>query len=146
MLKRLMIITVLGFCSVACSSNNPIAAQGAMVPCPDSPNCVSSRDKGDASIEPFVLKVDPQTAWPDIIKILNNTPRTEIIEQSPSYIHATATSLIFRFVDDLELELSSDGKTVDVRSASRTGHSDMGVNRERVEKLRIVLRKQNLIL
>ena len=145
MLKRLLIITLMGFCSTACSSTNPIDEQGAMAPCPDSPNCVSSRQKGDAYIEPFVLEQDPQRAWPEIIKIIQATPRTEIIEQSPSYIHATATSLIFRFTDDFELELLADGKTVDVRSASRTGYSDMGVNRERIEKLRLALREQNLI-
>lgn len=145
MLQRLLIIPLLGFCLIACSTNNPVDELGAMTPCPDSPNCVSSRDKGDAFIEPFVLTQDTQQAWPEIIKILEATPRTEIIEQSPGYIHATATSLVFRFIDDLKLELLSDGKTIDVRSASRTGHSDMGVNRERVENLRQALRKHHLI-
>jgi uncharacterized protein (DUF1499 family) len=143
---RLLIIPVLGCCLAACSNTNPVAENGAMADCPDSPNCVSSEDKGDAFIEPFVLNEDPQQAWPEMIKILKSMPRTEISAQSPGYIHATATSLVFRFIDDLELQVSSDGKTIGVRSASRTGHSDMGVNRERVEKLRQMLHAKNLIL
>lgn len=145
MLNRLLIITVLGFGLAACSSNNPVNELGAMAACPDSPNCVSSRDKGEAFIEPLVLKQNPQQAWPALLEILKTMPRTTILEQSPGYIHAISKSQIFRFTDDLELELLSDGKTIDVRSASRTGYSDMGVNRERVEKLRQALRKKNLI-
>ncbi len=146
MLQQLLTISLLVLGLAACSNTSPVDENGAMSPCPDSPNCVSSRDKGDAFIEPFVLKEDPQQAWPEIIKILKAMPRTEISKQSPGYIHATATSLIFRFTDDLELQLSSDSKTVDVRSASRTGYSDMGVNRERVDELRQALRQNNLIL
>lgn len=145
MIRRLLIIHVLGICLTACSSNNPIDQQGAMAPCPSSPNCVSSRGQDDAFISPFVLTGVAQQSWPSIIDILMAMPRTEIIEQSPGYVHATASSRIFSFVDDMELELVSDGKTIDIRSASRTGYSDMGVNRKRMEQLREMLSEAGLI-
>jgi len=85
------------------------------------------------------------TAWPAIIQSVKAMPRTEIVDQFPGYLHAQAKSLIFNFVDDLELELLPDGKTVDIRSASRTGYSDMGVNRERLESLRKTLQEKHII-
>ena len=66
-------------------------------------------------------------------------PRTRIVEERPGYLHAECTSRIFRFVDDLELLRSETGDRVDVRSASRVGYGDWGVNRARVESLREAL-------
>jgi uncharacterized protein (DUF1499 family) len=66
-------------------------------------------------------------------------PRTTIVEERRGYLHAESRSLIFRFVDDLELQSSEAGDRVDVRSASRVGYGDMGVNRKRVEALREAL-------
>ena len=143
--KQLLIYTALSLSLLACSGSNPISKQGAMAPCPKSPNCVSSREDGEAKIKAFKLTDNAIVAWPEITESVNAMSRTKIVEQSPSYLHAEATSLIFRFVDDLELELLSDGKTVDIRSASRVGHSDMGVNRERVESLRKTLKENNII-
>ena len=145
MRQQLLIISILVLSLAACSSSNPIESQGAMAPCPESPNCVSSQAQGDAFINPFVLREEARQAWPAIIKTVQVMPRSAIITQSPGYIHATQASRIFRFVDDLELELLADDKTINVRSASRTGYSDMGVNRERVESLRQTLRQQNII-
>jgi uncharacterized protein (DUF1499 family) len=145
MLKHPLIYATLSLCLLACSGTNPVSEQGAMAPCPESPNCVSSREDGDAAIKAFELNEDSQQAWPEVILSVKSMPRTKIVEQSPGYLHAEAKSLIFRFVDDLELELLSDGKTIDIRSASRTGHSDMGVNRERVENLRKALQEKNII-
>jgi uncharacterized protein (DUF1499 family) len=145
MLKHQLIYATLTLCLLACSGSNPVSEQGAMAPCPESPNCVSSREDGDAAIEAFELNEDAPLAWPEITQSVKAMPRTKIVEQSPGYLHAEAKSLIFRFVDDLELELLSDGKTIDIRSASRTGYSDMGVNRERVENLRKTLQEKNII-
>ena len=142
---QFLIYTTLSLSLLACSGSNPVSEQGSMAPCPDSPNCVSSREDGEAAIDAFELNDKVPTAWPEISQSVNAMPRTEIVDQSPSYLHAEVKSLIFRFVDDLELELLSDRKTVDIRSASRTGYSDMGVNRERVESLRQILKEKNLI-
>jgi uncharacterized protein (DUF1499 family) len=143
--KQLLIYASLSLSLLACSGSNPVSEQGPRAPCPDLPNCVSSREDGETAIDAFELNDKVLTAWPEISQTVNAMPRTEIVDQSPSYLHAEVKSLIFRFVDDLELELLSDRKTVDIRSASRTGYSDMGVNRERVESLRLILKEKNLI-
>jgi uncharacterized protein (DUF1499 family) len=62
--------------------------------------------------------------------------RVEIIENRDNYLHAEFTSLIFRFVDDVEFLIDAPNGVIQVRSASRKGYSDMGVNRRRVEEIR----------
>jgi len=118
--------------------------------CPASPNCVSSQSALDDSqhyIKPFVLQLPAVEAWPRLRQVVAAQVRTEVVEEktSPAYLRAEATSRIFRFVDDLELWLDADGKTVHVRSASRTGYGDLGVNRKRVEGLREQLQQQGII-
>jgi uncharacterized protein (DUF1499 family) len=85
-------------------------------------------------------------SWSAVRDAVAAMPRTRIVEEGQGYLHAECTSRIFRFVDDLELMRSEDGDRVDVRSASRTGYGDMGVNRERVEKLREALVKAGVVL
>ena len=62
--------------------------------------------------------------------------RSEIVKAEMNYIHAIFKSALFRFVDDVELSFDDQRKVIDVRSASRTGYSDLGVNRKRVEEIR----------
>ncbi len=118
----------------------PSAAQSeppSLAPCPDKPNCVSSlAPDDDHRVASFALAEDSAAAWAKLRNAAAAMPRTAIVEEKPGYLHAECTSRIFRFVDDLELLRSADGARVDVRSASRVGHGDMGVNRERVESLR----------
>jgi len=59
-----------------------------------------------------------------------------IITEEGSYLHAETRSFLFRFVDDVEFMMDTDSRVIHVRSASRTGYSDLGVNRRRVERLR----------
>lgn len=68
--------------------------------------------------------------------IILSEPRTRIVEEQPGYLHAVFTSLVFRFQDDVEILRDADAQVLHVRSASRVGHSDLGVNRKRVERLR----------
>lgn len=63
-------------------------------------------------------------------------PRTRIRRDEAAYLHAEFRSLIFRFVDDVEFLLDADAGVIHVRSASRLGYSDLGVNRRRVEAIR----------
>jgi uncharacterized protein (DUF1499 family) len=67
---------------------------------------------------------------------VSSLPRTTIVDDSGQYLHAECRSAVFRFVDDLELHLRPDEGAIAVRSASRLGYSDFGVNRGRVETLR----------
>ena len=113
---------------------------GAFAPCPDKPNCVSSlAPDADHRVEPLALAGDPAAAWSALRAAVAAMPRTVIVEERLGYLHAECTSRIFRFVDDLELRQSEAGDRADVRSASRVGRGDMGVNRDRVEALRAAL-------
>ena len=105
--------------------------------CPDSPNCVSSHAK-DAShyIEPFVFSDQPAQAMQRLKEALQAEKRLSIVTERPAYLHAEVRSLVFRFVDDVEFALVEDKGLIHVRSAARTGHSDFGVNRRRIERIR----------
>jgi uncharacterized protein (DUF1499 family) len=70
--------------------------------------------------------------------------RVRVVTATDSYVHAEERSRLLRFVDDLELLLAEDGELL-VRSASRVGNSDLGVNRRRVERLRRLLRDAGLL-
>ena len=78
---------------------------------------------------------DPQAALAALVPVLEATPRTAIVEQSDQYLHATATSAFFGFVDDLELYADSAHGVLQARSVSRLGDSDLGVNGQRLTDL-----------
>ena len=120
---------------------------GRLADCPDSPNCVCS-DAADPShrIGPFALAIEPGPAWNEIRAAVAALPRTRIVKRTGDYLHAECKSRWFGFVDDLELHLrTSRGNAVAVRSASRIGYSDFGVNRARVEELRDDLVKRGVV-
>ena len=119
---------------------------GRLASCPDSPNCVSS-DATDPShrVPPFVIVLPVSEAWRLVREAVNEIPRTTITEITASYLHAECRSAVFRFVDDLELELRPAEGIIAIRSASRTGYSDFGVNRSRVERLRSILQSRGLV-
>ncbi len=126
----------------ACAGTAPRlgVSDGRLAPCPSSPNCVSSR-AADARhrIEPLELAGDVDAGWLALQERVAALPRTRIVEQSPLYVRAECRSALFGFVDDLELLLEPESGRAQVRSASRTGYGDMGVNRRRVEDLRRTL-------
>lgn len=110
---------------------------GRLTACPTTPNCVCSQDdRLDHAIEPFAFAGSPAAALARLEGALASQPRTRIVERSDGYLRAEATSLLFRFVDDVEFLLDAEAKRIHVRSASRAGRSDLGVNRRRVEAIR----------
>lgn len=117
-----------------------------LAPCPSSPNCVSS-DAADSthSIAAFALAIPSREAWLAVRGSVESLPRTKIISETADYLHAECTSALFGFVDDLELHLRTAEGVIAVRSASRLGYSDLGVNRRRIEHLRASLRKQGIL-
>jgi uncharacterized protein (DUF1499 family) len=78
---------------------------------------------------------DPQAALAALVPVLEATPRTTIVEQSDRYVHATASSAFFGFVDDLELYADTAHGVLQTRSVSRLGDSDFGVNAQRLTDL-----------
>jgi uncharacterized protein (DUF1499 family) len=108
-----------------------------LAPCPASPNCVSSQaTDAEHFTEPLRFTGDATLAWDRLETALGAESRLSIIEDTGSYLHAEARSLVFRFVDDIEFVLDAEAGVIQVRSASRTGYSDFGVNRRRVERIR----------
>ena len=122
------------------------ATPRSLAPCPNRPNCVSSRAEDIAHrIDPLALRVPVEIAWPQLRDAVAALPRTRIVESGDGYLRAEATSRLFRFVDDLEVLHVPGSARIDVRSASRVGYSDVGVNRARVESLRAALRDAGLV-
>ncbi len=113
---------------------------GQLLPCPDSPNCVStsSTDKQHA-IAPLSLNGSPAETFQKLKAIVAAQPRAQIIEATDNYIYAEFTSALMGYVDDVEFYLDETAGTVQVRSASRLGQSDLGVNRQRIEAIRSAL-------
>lgn len=138
---------VAGFLSLsllsACSGKVPKLGleNGQLTACPDKPNCVLTiANKEEHKVEPIILnlsKNDAKLALNNAIKQLNG----QIVTENENYIRAEFTSRLFRFVDDFECYLVANGNQTEIhmRSASRLGYSDFGINRVRVENLKKVL-------
>lgn len=110
---------------------------GALARCPKSPNCVSTRARDEKhAIAPLRLDMDQNDAVEAARRAIASMPGSRLVITEEAYIHAEFTSRVFRFVDDLELLYDADLPGFQLRSASRVGQSDLGVNRRRVEELR----------
>jgi uncharacterized protein (DUF1499 family) len=113
------------------------ATAGRLAPCPPSPNCVCSQaEDSEHHIEPLRYDGSGQEAMARLRAVLDAWPRTRVVAATDGYLHAECTSLVFRFVDDVEFLLDPAAGVIHCRSASRAGHSDLGVNRRRVEAIR----------
>jgi uncharacterized protein (DUF1499 family) len=113
-----------------------------LAPCPITPNCVSSQS-ADAvhQIEPLTYQSTPEQAMAQLKQLIQSLPRTKIITETNNYIYAEFTIPIVGFVDDVEFYLDADAHVIHVRSASRLGQSDLGVNRRRIETIRAKLQQ-----
>ena len=108
--------------------SNPAMAftvEGRLSECAVDTNCVL--------VEWEVNEV--KQSYEDLIGIASQLPRTKVLEQTNNYWHAVVRSLVFRFPDDLEILQIPNEKVIQVRSASRIGVSDLGVNKKRVDSL-----------
>lgn len=109
---------------------------GVFADCPVRPSCVSSV-AGDAvhRIEPLHYEGDRLQAQARLVAALESMPGSHIEEERAEYLHVVFVTPKMRFRDDLELLIEPDGQ-IQVRSISRFGYEDLGVNRARVEELR----------
>lgn len=111
--------------------------QGNLAPCPSTPNCVCSQDADPSHhIEPLHFEGPGEAALAQLLTLVQAEPRTTIVGRQPGYLRIEYRSRLFRFTDDVEFLLNAEAGAIEVRSASRVGHSDLGVNRRRVESLR----------
>ena len=110
---------------------------GQLQPCGAKPNCVCSCHAGDAAIESLpIASEEPRTAFDRARKCVESLPRTALVEAAPGYARYECSSALFRYTDDVELLLDESAGEIHIRSASRVGHSDFGVNRQRVAAIR----------
>ena len=104
---------------------------------PSSPNAVSSQATGGYhQIAPLAYKGSQEQAMKALKALIEGTPNTRIVEIKPDYLYADYASALMGFVDDVEFYFPPSGKIIHVRSASRLGYSDLGVNRKRIDAIR----------
>jgi uncharacterized protein (DUF1499 family) len=140
----LFLILAVLFTVLSCTSSAPKVqlVNGRLRACPSSPNCVSSEsDSASSRVEPLTFKVPPEKAWSDLKKTIREM-EGKIQEEHDGYLWTTFTTRLFRFVDDVEFRMVSADRMIHVRSGSRVGYSDLGVNRKRVEKLRTLFNQK----
>jgi uncharacterized protein (DUF1499 family) len=110
---------------------------GKLTRVPDSPNCVASMTEKEAfKADPIDVAGVEQPIEKLKLAIESAIPRSKLVTEDGNYLHYEFTSLLFRFVDDGEFLLDEEQNVIDFRSGSRVGHSDMGTNRKRIEKIR----------
>jgi uncharacterized protein (DUF1499 family) len=105
--------------------------EGRLAPCKRSPNCVSSQ-ADPADREHYIAPLHGTMAA--VRQALKAMPRASIVSEKENYLYAEFRTKLMRYVDDVEFFF--DGAAIQVRSCSRLGRRDFGVNRKRVETLR----------
>ena len=132
-MKRRLTLACLPLLS-ACAGEPPQnigALNGRLADCPDSPNCVCSFEARESHyIEPLEANLS------QVQQVLMGLPEARIVSSTGNYLHAEFSSRLMGFVDDVEFLYDPQTEVTHVRSASRLGYSDLGVNRKRIESLR----------
>jgi uncharacterized protein (DUF1499 family) len=119
---------------------------GRLAPIKSSPNNVSSRapqDDAEHYIAPLKFRGNGAEALATLRKVIDAMERTHVVKHDAGYLYAEFRSKGMGFVDDVEFLVSEPEGVIHVRSASRLGRRDFGVNRARVETLRTQLAKQS---
>lgn len=105
--------------------------------CPDRPNCISTKaERPEQRIAPIPIKEPADDALATLEAIIRSMPRSRIVSTREHYLHAEFRSRVFGFVDDVEFLIDESERVIHFRAAARVGHSDLGVNRSRMEDLR----------
>ncbi|PYF81800.1 uncharacterized protein (DUF1499 family) [Marinomonas alcarazii] len=115
---------------------------GFLKPCPSSPNCVSTQaaeDDKEHYVEPIIYTSDRKSAQLAIESYLLEQGNTRIVTSTLGYVHFEVESSLVGYIDDVEVYLPDADSAIHVRSASRVGYSDFGVNRDRVRQIKELL-------
>lgn len=140
MKSKIALTLAISISLTACSGSRPTdigVNQNQLKACPSSPNCVSSFSQISDEIHYIspVTSVDEEK-WKYFKHQVMGLNWLSVVESQPDYLYLEATSDLMKFVDDVEIYWKRADQTVHFRSASRLGYGDMGVNRERIEKLK----------
>jgi uncharacterized protein (DUF1499 family) len=140
LISALSVLLGVRFAKLAAESRNAIPNFGLvnarLQDCGDRRNCVSS-DEEDGSVEP--IADGEGSVWEHLTAVVGEMNRARLVERSETYVHFEFSTRFFGFVDDVEFRRDTASGTIAVRSASRVGHSDLGVNRRRVESIRALV-------
>ena len=118
--------------------------EGQLKPPSKTPNSVSSQasrwpdhpQRERAAIAPLALRGDGPATIERLATVIESMDGARIVERKPDYVYAQFTTSLMRFVDDVEFWFDPAAGVIQVRSASRVGHGDRGVNRARIEAIR----------
>jgi len=128
---------------VACAGERPPqlgVTNGTLAACPDSPNCVSSQARDERHrIEPLATGDNPDAAFARLVEITRRRSDATVMEQTDTYLRVELRTTLF--IDDAEFLLDREHQRIQVRSASRVGYSDLGLNRRRIEEIRSQLQR-----
>jgi uncharacterized protein (DUF1499 family) len=119
---------------------------GKLAACKRTPNCVSSQaDPADKEhyVAPIAVHGDAQEVIGEVRATVESMDGARVIREMPGYLYAEYRSRLLRFVDDVEFAYDEKAQVLHLRSASRVGRRDFGVNRERVEAIRALLLKRS---
>ncbi|WP_045400333.1 DUF1499 domain-containing protein [Vibrio hyugaensis] len=141
-MKKAALLSITLLSLTACSQGVTTMTDRSQSPCGDKPNCVSTQDtREEYNLTPFTLT---ESADIDAIEqVALELPGAKTAVKEGNYLRIECTSKIMRFVDDLELKIEDE--QLIVRSESRVGYSDFGVNRKRANQLRSLLANAELI-
>ena len=114
------------------------AKDGRLAPCRSTPNCVSSQ-ADPADREHYIAPIAFRGRMEELRRAVESMPRSSVIAAERNYLYAEYRTALMRYVDDVELYYDERAGLVHVRSASRLGRRDFGVNRKRVEELRALI-------
>ncbi len=140
-LTDLAVLSMLLLGLTACAGSAPTdlgVTNGRLAPCPTSPNCVSSQASIDDArhyIDAIFYRGGKEQSYNALVQEIQAQGRTKLIALKDNYIRAEFSSAVFGFVDDVEFYFPEE-PLIHVRSASRIGKSDFGVNRKRIELIR----------
>lgn len=138
-LASLLLLALAG-CAAAPPDNLRGVDGGALAPCPDAPHCVSSKVQDpDHRVPPLRFPGSLVEQRQAIVAVVGSMAGGQVITAQGDYVHATYTSDWFGFVDDVEFVLTGS-ELIQVRSSSRIGYYDFGVNQARVAEIRRCLK------
>jgi len=129
-------LLALSFLAMIRLSHNALSLglnQNKLKPCPGTPNCICSEN--NPAYAWLLNNNDPELAWSVLQKIIT-AHGGHIVEYTDTYLRAEFYSKWLRFIDDLEARLDQQQHIIHLRSASRTGYYDFGINRKRIKAIK----------
>src|SRR5687767_9912829 len=139
LLLAILVVGYLAFLAVLAARSRRAprleARDGRLKPCARASNCVNTQDPG-SEVAPLRFSDPATVAWQRLRNSVTGLPRTTALAESESYLRVEAASAVYGFRDDLEALLDAEAGVIHLRSSSRVGLRDRGVNRRRIERVR----------